>query len=100
MIDRRRFLARALGAGPTLLAGAVARRAEADPPPETRRIRLVNRPTLCEAPQYVATHIYAFMAIILGQIGLNVGSTKESRRRRRSSRRGRNGGSSTSSGRS
>ena len=57
MISRRRFLrdvsmagaAGALGFGRTVLA--------AEPPPETRRIRLGKVPSICLAPQYVAEEL-------------------------------------------
>ncbi|MEK6838945.1 MAG: twin-arginine translocation signal domain-containing protein, partial [Candidatus Thermoplasmatota archaeon] len=29
----------------------------AEPPPETKRVRLTNRPALCEAPNYVAEEL-------------------------------------------
>jgi NitT/TauT family transport system substrate-binding protein len=53
---RRDFLshASALGAG-TLLG--LPRAARAEPPPETARIRLIQLPTVCQAPQYVAEEL-------------------------------------------
>ena len=50
---RRDFLASA----PSLAAAALlglSDRAAADPPPETARLRLVQIPGICQAPQYVA----------------------------------------------
>jgi NitT/TauT family transport system substrate-binding protein len=54
MISRRRFVsglvAGATGSLPPLGPGS----ASAEPPPETRRIRLIRIPSICRAPQYVA----------------------------------------------
>src|SRR2546428_13210898 len=55
--DRREFLCGAALAGTAGLVGLRSDRALAEPPPETKRIRLLNRPTLCEAPQYVAEEL-------------------------------------------
>ncbi|PYM46493.1 MAG: hypothetical protein DME14_18005 [Candidatus Rokuibacteriota bacterium] len=55
--DRREFLRGAALAGTAGLVGLRSDRALAEPPPETKRIRLLNRPTLCEAPQYVAEEL-------------------------------------------
>ena len=57
MISRRNFVqhialasaAGALGFGRDLLA--------ADPPPETKRLRMVQLPTICQAPQFVAEEL-------------------------------------------
>jgi NitT/TauT family transport system substrate-binding protein len=57
MIHRRRFLTDAAGLGAGALLGFSTRRASAEPPPETRRIRLPNRPVMCEAPGYVAEEL-------------------------------------------
>ena len=57
MIHRRRFLKGAAGLGAGTLLGLSARRVGAEPPPETRRIRLPNRPSMCEAPAYVAEEL-------------------------------------------
>jgi NitT/TauT family transport system substrate-binding protein len=51
---RRRFLGGLTLAGTAGLLSLHARPAAAEPPPETRRIRLVQLPSLCQAPQYVA----------------------------------------------
>jgi NitT/TauT family transport system substrate-binding protein len=52
-LDRRTFLLGLTAAGTaTLLSDA--RALAAQPPPETTRIRLTQRPNLCEAPNYVA----------------------------------------------
>src|SRR3989442_611013 len=56
--DRREFLRGAALAGTAGLVGLRSDRALAEPPPETKRIRLLNRPTLCEAPQYVAEELH------------------------------------------
>jgi NitT/TauT family transport system substrate-binding protein len=54
----RREFARGLTlAGTAALLGARLDTASAEPPPETTRIRLVRRPQLCEAPQYVAEEL-------------------------------------------
>src|SRR2546428_13155382 len=55
--DRREFLCGAALAGTAGLVGLRSDRALAEPPPETKRIRLLNRPTLCEAPQKVAEEL-------------------------------------------
>lgn len=52
---RRKFVGGLVGGGAVSLLGGVATAAE--PPPETTRIRLTNRPVLCEAPQYVAEEL-------------------------------------------
>jgi NitT/TauT family transport system substrate-binding protein len=52
MIDRRAFVrAVALGAGATALG---SRPAAAEPPPETTTLRLIQVPSICRSPQYVA----------------------------------------------
>jgi NitT/TauT family transport system substrate-binding protein len=51
MIARRRFLA---GVSGLALASVRPRRAAAEPPPETTRLRLLRSPSMCWAPQYVA----------------------------------------------
>jgi NitT/TauT family transport system substrate-binding protein len=53
MIDRRGFLRRATAAGAVAAIGLRARRASAQPPPETTRIRLARVPSICRAPQYM-----------------------------------------------
>src|SRR4051812_1123672 len=51
--SRRRFLANtsALGAGSLLGLPQIA---SAEPPPETKKIRLVDSPAICLAPMYLA----------------------------------------------
>src|SRR5262245_37336016 len=51
--NRRTFL-RGVALGGAVLAGLPAKRASAEPPPETTRLRLVQRPVICFAPMYVA----------------------------------------------
>jgi NitT/TauT family transport system substrate-binding protein len=51
---RRRFLGGLALAGTAGLLGLHPRLVAAEPPPETRRIRLVQIPSICQAPQYVA----------------------------------------------
>jgi len=54
----RRQLLQGLGAAGTVgLLGLLPERAGAEPPPETKRVRLTNRPSLCEAPNYVAEEL-------------------------------------------
>src|SRR2546426_8273578 len=55
--SRRRFLGGLTLAGTTGLLGLPARRVAAEPPPETTRIRLVQIPGICQAPQYVAEEL-------------------------------------------
>ena len=52
-LGRRDFLSRASVIGATALLGA-SLPARAEPPPETRKIRLVHAPAMCLAPQYIA----------------------------------------------
>ena len=51
--DRRRFLAGVSAAGAASLL-ATPQISLAEPPPETKRIRLVHNPAICLAPQYIA----------------------------------------------
>jgi NitT/TauT family transport system substrate-binding protein len=51
--DRRAFLAGASALGAASFIG-LSRHAAADPPPETKKIRLVHAPAICMAPQYLA----------------------------------------------
>ena len=53
MIGRRDLL-KGLAASGAGLAALGTSRAEAEPPPETSRIRFSHVPTVCIAPQYVA----------------------------------------------
>ena len=55
--SRRRFLRGITLAGTAGLLGWHPRRAAAEPPPETTRIRLVRIPSICQAPQYVAEEL-------------------------------------------
>ena len=54
--SRREFLCGAslTGTGTAALLGVAAGTARAEPAPETNRLRLVQIPTICQAPQYVA----------------------------------------------
>lgn len=54
MITRRTFLHGAAGLACAGLGGPAPARADAEPPPETTTIRLVQIPSVCLAPQYVA----------------------------------------------
>ena len=54
MIDRRDFLRRATTVGTLVALGVRARRASAEPPPETTKIRLAKTTSMCWAPQYIA----------------------------------------------
>ena len=56
MMHRRTFLKTVAGSSAALI-GASAKRADAESAPETKRIRLTNRPSICEAPQYVAEEL-------------------------------------------
>ncbi len=51
--DRRDFLAGASALGGASLLG-VPERADAEPPPEVRKVRLINAPAMCLAPQFIA----------------------------------------------
>ena len=52
--SRREFVSGLTVAGTASLAGMRPAPASAEPPPETRRIRLVKIPSICRAPQYIA----------------------------------------------
>src|SRR6476469_5374128 len=52
--NRRQFLRSVSSTGAAALLGLASRLAGAEPPPETTRLRLVQIPTICQAPQYVA----------------------------------------------
>jgi len=58
MIKRRDFLRGVSGAGTSALFGLRPRRADAEPPPETTRLRLGKIRGLCGAPQYVAEQLF------------------------------------------
>ena len=55
-LNRRRFL-RAIGVVTGAAVGMRPPPVGAEPPPETTRIRLTHRPSLCEAPNYVAEEL-------------------------------------------
>ncbi|MGH7311866.1 MAG: ABC transporter substrate-binding protein [Candidatus Rokuibacteriota bacterium] len=57
MIARREFANGLAAAGIGGLVGVRARPAAAEPPLETTRIRLVQTPSMCQAPQYVAEEL-------------------------------------------
>lgn len=58
MIEHRRALVRALAAAGAMgLSGRIGIAASAEPPPETKRIRLVQTFAVCEVPQYVAEEL-------------------------------------------
>ena len=52
--NRREFLSTAALAGTGALFGSPFASLAAEPPPETTRIRLVQRPSICVAPEYLA----------------------------------------------
>lgn len=54
---RRAFLGGLTLAGTAGLFGLHPRTVAAEPPPETTRIRLVQTPSMCQAPQYVAEEL-------------------------------------------
>ena len=54
--NRREFVQLTL-AGTAGLLGLQAEQGAAEPPPETRKLTLLNRPILCVAPQYVAEEL-------------------------------------------
>jgi NitT/TauT family transport system substrate-binding protein len=51
---RQAFLRGSTLAGTAALLGYRPKPAGAEPPPETTTIRLVQTPSMCQAPQYVA----------------------------------------------
>ena len=51
---RRELLRGAMAAGATAALAGRSRTAEAEPPPETTRITLLQTASMCQAPQYVA----------------------------------------------
>ena len=55
--SRRRFLGELTLAGTAGPLGLHARRVAAEPPPETTKITLVQTPSICLAPQYVAEEL-------------------------------------------
>ena len=54
--SRRRFLANASAVGAIPLLG-LPRMAAAEPPPEIRKIRLLNAPIICVSPQFLAEEL-------------------------------------------
>jgi NitT/TauT family transport system substrate-binding protein len=56
-LPRRRFFARASALGGAAFLGLHASARAADPPPETRKIRLLHVPAICHAPQYLAEEL-------------------------------------------
>ncbi len=55
--SRRRFLGGLALAGAAGFLGLGSRPVAAEPPPETRRLRLVQIPSICQAPQYIAEEL-------------------------------------------
>jgi NitT/TauT family transport system substrate-binding protein len=55
--SRREFLSAAAIAGTGALLGVPSDTAAAEPPPETTKLRLVQAPTVCFAPQYMAEEL-------------------------------------------
>lgn len=55
--SRRRFLGGLALLGASEFLGLVPNPAHAEPPPETRKLRLVQIPSICMAPQYVAEEL-------------------------------------------
>ena len=56
-LSRRQLLGGLTLAGTAGLLGLRPRSVAAEPPPETRRIRLVRIPSICQAPAYVAEEL-------------------------------------------
>ena len=57
MISRRDFARTLTAGGASALIGIRSHPARAEPSPESKRIRLIHRPSLCEAPNYVAEEL-------------------------------------------
>jgi NitT/TauT family transport system substrate-binding protein len=57
--SRRTFLGGVTLAGLTGLLGVPAKRAAAEPPPETTALRLARTTSICQAPQYVVEALFA-----------------------------------------
>jgi NitT/TauT family transport system substrate-binding protein len=53
-MKRREFLTRTSLGGAATLLGVRPTPAGAEPPPETSRLRMVQIPSICQNPQYVA----------------------------------------------
>ena len=56
--SRRKFLGGVTLAGATGLLGVPAKRAAAEPPPETTTLRLAQTVSICQAPQYVVEALF------------------------------------------
>ena len=56
-VSRREFLSGVTAMGATGLLGLHSGPAAAEPPPETTRLRLLQVPSICQAPQYVAAEL-------------------------------------------
>jgi len=56
-LSRRHFLSSASLMGAATLLGLPTSSRAAEPPPETKRIRLIHFPATCLAPQYLAEHL-------------------------------------------
>jgi NitT/TauT family transport system substrate-binding protein len=56
-LPRRDFLRRGAAIATASLLGPRPRRAAAEPPPETTKIRIVREPSICIAPQYAAEEL-------------------------------------------
>ena len=56
-VSRRQFLGRFTLLGAAGLLGLRSKPTAAEPPPETTRLRLVQIPSICQAPQYVAQEL-------------------------------------------
>jgi NitT/TauT family transport system substrate-binding protein len=56
-LSRRQFLGGLTLAGTAVLLGLRPKSVAAEPPPETTRIRLVQIPSICQAPSYVAEEL-------------------------------------------
>ena len=57
MINRREFLSGLTLAGTAGLLGVRAQPADAEPPPETTRIRFPQPPSICVAPMLLAAEL-------------------------------------------
>jgi len=53
-VSRRRFLGGLALSGAAEFFGLGSRPVYAEPPPETRKLKLIQIPSICQAPQYVA----------------------------------------------
>ena len=80
MHSRRHFLRRMTLAGLAGVAGWRPQPASAEPPPETKKLRLALSYGICQAPQYVAEPLlktegfrpgHIFLAIAMAHVGLD-----------------------------